>query len=142
MSSSKSPPVIHIGGAIGGNSNFIAGIYDPSTKNRDGSWLFTKRGEDGWCIEHRGVFNLPAGVSESKAGVWQIKPVDKQGTNSCNAYVLGGCPLEACTSRVWHVADAGVMMEQPGIKMLVGDAAERMVGCLRPPIPPFLTRTV
>ena len=130
MSSGKSPPVIYIGGTMGG-SNFVAGIYDPSTKNRDGSWLFTKRGEDGWCIEHRGVFNLPAGASESKAGVWQIKPVDKQGTNSCNAYVLGGCPLEACTSRVWHVADAGAMLEQPGIKMLVGDAAERMVGCLR-----------
>ena len=130
MSCSKSPPCIYISGATGSNGALVNGAYDASTKRRDGSQVFIKRGEEGWCIEHRGVFNLPVAASASRAGVWQIKPLDFKGSNKCYAYLLGGCPLEACASRVWHVADAGVMQEQPSIQMLVGDEAEQMVsGC-------------
>ena len=76
--------------------------------------VYVKVGDDRYCIEHL-------------EGEWQLKPVTHKGESCSTACVAGGCALEACTSRVWSVADGETLLPQPSVKMLCGGDAEREV---------------
>jgi len=115
--------VVFFSGATGPWAAAINGPYDRTGEISGGYAVYSKRGDPSLCIEHRG-------------GMWQVKDVSNKGTDTCKAYVAGGCALEDCTSRVWKVDD-GVpehpLIDQPSVKMATGREAERQVsgGCMR-----------
>ena len=124
MDNSRAAPVF-ISGATGVHAAFINGFFEPTQeKGLDGRALYAKRGDASACIEHYG-------------GTWQVKAVSGKGTNSCWAYVAGGCGLEACTSRVWEVHDGKSWNDAPGVK-LVAEAEVRL--CLLARAPPRSSR--
>jgi hypothetical protein len=116
---------IFISGVTGPNSEIVNGFYSPSQeRGSDGRTLYVKSDDDdeddSVCIEH---------MSHTE-GVWQVKRLSRKGTDYCFAGLQGGCPLEACTSRVWIVASGGQANEMPSVKMLIGGEAKRAVSHL------------
>ena len=113
---------VFISGATGVHAANINGFFEPTQeKGLDGRLILTKRGDASVLMEHFG-------------GRWQFKPVSTKGTNSCSAWVAGGCALAACTSRRWKVFDGeSGWSDAPGVKMVTGPEAERKVSgcCLR-----------
>ena len=113
---------VFISGATCVHAANINGFFDPTQeKGLDGRLILIKRGDAGMLMEHRD-------------GNWEVKPVSNKGTDNSSAYVEGGCALAACTSRQWRVADGqGGWFDAPGVKMVTGAEAERMVSgcCLR-----------
>ena len=109
-----------ISGATGLNANSINGAYYSTSETCDGHPLLRKRGDASMIMEHF-------------QGNWHSKPVSSKGTGSCSAYVAGGCALAACTSRQWKIVEGNVFFDAPGVKMVTGAEAERMVSgcCLR-----------
>ncbi len=59
---------------------------------------------------------------EHFGGKWQVNI----GQDISFAAVTGFCPFEACTSKVWQVANGGALdfEEQPSVKMVTGAEAE------------------
>ena len=111
---------VFISGATGAHAAAINGAYYSTGETSDGLPLLRKRGDASMLIEHF-------------QGNWHSKPVSSKGTDSCYAYVAGGCALAACTSRQWKVWDDKTFSDAPGVKMVTGAEAERKVSgcCLR-----------
>ena len=108
---------VFISGATGVNAAGINGFFEPTQeKGLDGRLIFTKRGDASVLMEHF-------------QGNWHSKPVSYKGRDCCSAYVAGGCALAACTSRQWKVLDGNNYIDAPGVKMVTGAEAERMVSC-------------
>ncbi len=81
---------VFISGATGDKAALINGVFVPTRmKGLDGRVLYAKQGDASTCIEHF-------------KGHWQVKAVSNNGANNCWIYVVGGCGLEACTSRLWR----------------------------------------
>ena len=110
--------VVFISGATGVNAAGINGPYDGTSESSDGYTLFRKRGDAGVMMEHF-------------AGKWRVKSVTDKGKDLCYACVVGGCALEACTSRLWKEGTGGKgFVDAPGLKVMTGAEAERKVsGC-------------
>ena len=111
---------VFISGATGPHAAGINGAYYSTGETSDGHPLLTKRGDASLLMEHFG-------------GTWQVKGVSQKGTTNAYASVAGGCALAACTSRQWKVMDGKTLCDAPGVKMVTGAEAERMVSgcCLR-----------
>ena len=116
--------VVFISGATGIFAAAINGAYDRASEICGGFSLYVKRGDSSMCIEH----------FEGRV-LWQVKRVSVKGKSNSYAYVDGGCPLEACTSRAWKVAfDNLVHSDAPDVKMVTGVEANREVrGCCQQP---------
>ena len=108
--------LVFLSGAQGVGASTVNGFWRATAERRQGRVVYVKVGDDSLCIEHFG-------------GKWQLKPVSEKGKNVDFAEVPGGCPLEACTSRVWNVSDGNTHVPQPSVKMLFGADAEREVSC-------------
>jgi hypothetical protein len=117
---------IFISGATGTNARFINGHYKPTQQT----------GPDGHVIYHKhdggDSIDEPVRIEHVShtEGVWQLKHLSDVGTDVCYAGVQGGCALEACTSRVWRVAESREWHEQSSLKMLTGGEAKRAVSNL------------
>ncbi len=99
---------VFISGATGPHAASINGFYVVTEeKSLDGRLVLSKHGDPNVCVEHRG-------------GKWVVKDVSNKGTDTCKAYVSGGCALEDCTSRVWRVWDGKGWGDQPSVKMATG----------------------
>ena len=120
---------LFISGATGIHAGAINGGYDRTGEMCIGYALYRKRCDPGIIMEHRGED-------------WEVKPVSSKGTGGCIAFVKGGCAAEACTSRMWKVADGATWQDAPSVKMVTGAEAQRQVErrCMRalqhPPPPP------
>ena len=123
---------LFISGATGINAGAINGGYDRTGEMCGGYALYRKRCDPFVIMEHRD-------------GNWEVKLVSSKGTDSCYAYVAGGCAAEACTSRMWKVTfeSGGKFHDDPSVKMVAGAEAQRQVErrCMRalqqpPPSPP------
>ena len=60
-----------------------------------------------------------------------VKPAAQKDSDVAGAYVIGGCPLEKCASRVWKVRGSDdCMIDQPSVKIVLGEEGKRQVrGC-------------
>jgi hypothetical protein len=91
------------------------GLYDRTSENFGGHPVYLKRGDRGLCIAHRN-------------GDWEIKSAARKDADDCiGAFVKGGCALEKCASRVWKVGGPKGFIDQPSVKILLGEEAERKV---------------
>ena len=108
--------LVFLSGAQGVWASSVNGFWRATAERRQGRVVYVKVGDDSLCIEYFG-------------GKWQVKSVSNKGKNASAASVTGGCALEACTSRVWHVYDGKTHVPQPSVKMLFGADAEREVSC-------------
>ena len=108
-----------VSGATGDMAEAINGLFAPTQeKGLDGRVVYGKCGDGSMCIEHY-------------VGRWQVKAVSDKGKNVRFASLIGGCALEACTSRVWRVDNGKTFEDQPSVKAVTGADAEREVsgGC-------------
>jgi hypothetical protein len=108
---------VFISGATGDYAVRINGFFEPTQeKGLDGRVLYAKRGDASQCIKHY-------------EGKWHVKAVSDEEAYKYWACVLGGCGLEACTSRVWNVWDNNAA----SVKLVAGAEAQWQVrgGCLR-----------
>ena len=100
-------------GIIGANGGLFNGWYEPVNEfSVSGRVIYVKRGGDAMCIEHH-------------QGKWQLKNLDSKGTGAAFAYVYGACALEACVGKTWHVVFDEDFKALPGVKLLLGEEAER-----------------
>jgi len=100
-------------GIIGANGGLFNGWYEPVNEfSVSGRVIYVKRGGDAMCIEHH-------------LGKWQLKNLDSKGTGAAFAYVYGACALEACVGKTWHVVFDEDFKALPGVKLLLGEEAER-----------------
>jgi hypothetical protein len=81
---------VFISGATGPYAAAINGFFAPTLETGlDGRVVYSKCGDASVCIEHC-------------VGWWTIKCVNDKFKSDCfQAMVVGGCSLEACTSRTW-----------------------------------------
>ncbi len=80
-------------------------------KGLDGRVLYAKQGDASTCIEHF-------------EGHWQVKAESNIGANNCWISVVGGCGLEARTSRVWKLWDGKAFHYAPLVKCVEWKEAE------------------
>jgi hypothetical protein len=93
------------------------GVYDLTNQTLNGYPVYVSRSGRGLCLVHRN-------------GEWGIQQLSKKESNVGRAaYVQGGCPLEACVSRVWKVIGHGGYIDQPSVKIVLGEEGERQVRC-------------
>jgi len=125
--------LVFISGAQGIFALSVNGFWRATAERQGGRVVYAKVGDASLCIEHFG-------------GKWQLKPATHKGQNLSAAEVPGGCALEACTSRVWSVADGKTLLPQPSVKMLCGADAEREVSrrrlCARCNAPSITSRAL
>jgi hypothetical protein len=99
------------------------GVYDRTSETFGGYPVYVSRNEGlgrGVCIVHRN-------------GDWEIKPEERKNSDNLVAYVKGGCPLEQCASRMWKVFTLDGFIDQPSVKIVLGEEGERQVrGCCEP----------
>jgi hypothetical protein len=105
--------VIFISGATSEHQQpSFNGIFDPTgEKSLDGRIIYKHRFDPTTFIEHFGF-------------KWQVKNVGNLGQDTSFASVTGFCPLEACKSKVWLVANGDEFEDQPSVKMVTGAEAE------------------
>jgi hypothetical protein len=109
---------VFISGATGIHALGINGPFDPTQeKGLDGRVLYAKRGDKSTWMEHFG-------------GKWHVKSVPHKGTDSCTAWVSGGCGAEACTSRQWMVTfDNKTLTDAPAVQIV---AEAEVCSCCMP----------
>ena len=94
---------------------YTNGLYDRTSETFGGYPVYLKRSDRGRCIAHRN-------------GDWEIKSAARKEADDCIlAFVKGGCTLEKCASRVWKVGGPKGYIDQPSVKILLGEEAERQV---------------
>ena len=118
-------PVAYISGATGPKAHVVNGLYEPMEQPEEGECMvYLKRSNEGPTARV---------MMEHRADAWQIKPLRFSGTDACTACVVGGCALEACSTRVWSVLEGWLFVDQPHVKMLIGAQAEYEVSpCAMP----------
>lgn len=115
----RNATVIFISGATGRFATLVNGPYAPSQLNGlDGRRLYRKIGDDTICIQHR---------SHADHSLWRVQRAEQKDTDSCVAFIDGGCALHSCTSRVWHVHNGAEFQEQPNVEMVTAVNAEQKV---------------
>jgi hypothetical protein len=106
---------VFISGATGDKAALINGVFVPTRmKGLDGRVLYAKLGDASTRIEHYG-------------GQWQVKAVSNIGANNCWISVVGGCGLEARTSRLgweWLQWDGKSAHYAPLVKCMEWKEAE------------------
>jgi hypothetical protein len=105
---------------MAGPFSLINGLYDRTSETLGGYPVYVSRSDffGGLCIVHRN-------------GMWELKPAAQKDSDVAGAYVIGGCPLEKCASRVWKVRGSDdCMIDQPSVKIVLGEEGKRQVrGC-------------
>jgi hypothetical protein len=93
------------------------GLYDLTNQTFNGYPVYVNRSDRGLYLVHRN-------------GDWEIKQSSEKDSDGRGAaFVQGGCPLEACVSRVWKVNGHKGFIDQPSVNIVLGEEGERQVKC-------------
>ncbi len=104
-------------GTSGGHD--LNGFWEPDAtlQRRGGRVVYVKANNSKLCIEHYG-------------GHWVLKWRKNIGQAHCLAHVEGGCALEDCSSRLWHLLlshGSSVQFNDEKVKMRTGEKAMHKV---------------